>query len=173
MAAFVPARRALSWQLTDASGTPVVRERYWLTFQPGEIRVCTSCHGLNDKDQAGHTAPTNPPQALSQLLQFWKTTSGCSAKPGAPALASPADGKSFSVQSILLKWKAATCAAPYRVIVRQGSTTGPRVVRQGGLTALQFTTPTLAKGQTYFWRVRACNPFGCASSAFRSFIIAP
>ncbi|MCA9774735.1 MAG: hypothetical protein KC466_20110, partial [Myxococcales bacterium] len=38
VAAIVPARRAMSWQLTDAAGTPVVRERYWLTFQPGEIR---------------------------------------------------------------------------------------------------------------------------------------
>lgn len=41
---------ALSWQLTDPQGTPVARERYWVTFQPGEVRVCTSCHGINDKD---------------------------------------------------------------------------------------------------------------------------
>jgi Hydrazine synthase alpha subunit middle domain len=73
MAAFVPARRALTWQLTDSSGTGVVRERYWLTFQPGETRLCASCHGLNDRDQAGHTAPTNAPKSLGQLLAFWKT----------------------------------------------------------------------------------------------------
>ena len=72
VAAFVPARRALSWQLTDPQGTPVVRERYWVTFQPGEIRVCASCHGVNDKNQAGNPAPTNPPQALLELLQYWK-----------------------------------------------------------------------------------------------------
>ncbi len=72
MAAFVPTRRALTWQLTDGAGSGVVRERYWLTFQPGEIRVCGSCHGLSSLDQAGHTAPTNPPQALLQLLQSWK-----------------------------------------------------------------------------------------------------
>ncbi len=73
MAAFVPARRSLSWQLTDAAGTPVVRERMWVTFQPGEIRVCTSCHGLNETDQAGDPAPTNPPQALLALLQYWQS----------------------------------------------------------------------------------------------------
>lgn len=73
MAAFVPARRAMSWQLTDASGTPVVRERYWLTFQPGEIRTCASCHGLNAKDQAGSGVPTNKPEALRQLLRYYKT----------------------------------------------------------------------------------------------------
>ena len=71
-AAFVPARRARSWQLTDPQGTPVVRERYWVTFQPGEVRVCTSCHGINEKDQAGQTAPTNQPLALLELLQYWK-----------------------------------------------------------------------------------------------------
>jgi hypothetical protein len=74
MAAFVPAGRALTWQLTDGAGVGVVRERYWLTFQPGEIRVCTSCHGLSELDQAGHTAPVNPPQALQTLLEYWQFT---------------------------------------------------------------------------------------------------
>ncbi len=75
MAAFVPAQRAMTWQLTDTNGDGVVRERYWVTFQPGEIRVCTSCHGLNEYDQAGNTTPTNPPQALLELLQFWQFVS--------------------------------------------------------------------------------------------------
>jgi hypothetical protein len=72
-AAFVPANRALTWQMTDTSGTGVVRERYWLNFQPGEIRVCKSCHGLNQFDQAGNTTPENNPQALLQLLNRWKS----------------------------------------------------------------------------------------------------
>ena len=71
VAAFVPARRAVSWQLTDAAGTPVVRERYWITMQPGEVRVCGSCHGVNTKDQAQRAAPTNAPQAFRQLLAYW------------------------------------------------------------------------------------------------------
>jgi hypothetical protein len=74
MAAFVPARRAMSWQLTDGAGTGVVRERYWLTFQPGEVRVCAACHGLSELDQKGNTAPQNPPEALRQLLQIWKAS---------------------------------------------------------------------------------------------------
>ncbi|MSP14388.1 MAG: hypothetical protein EXR62_15730 [Chloroflexi bacterium] len=72
VAAFVPARRAMTWQTTDAAGTAVVRERYWLTFQPGEIRACASCHGVNTLDQAGHPPATNKPEALRQILQFWK-----------------------------------------------------------------------------------------------------
>ncbi len=73
MAALVPARRALSWQLTDTNNTGVVRERYWLTFQPGEIRTCTSCHGLNTTDQANQPVPTNTPSALVSLLNYWKS----------------------------------------------------------------------------------------------------
>jgi hypothetical protein len=70
MAAFVPARRAMTWQLTDQNGVPVVRERVWVTMQPGEIRVCAACHGINDKDQVGTTGvPTNTPQALIDLLK--------------------------------------------------------------------------------------------------------
>jgi Hydrazine synthase alpha subunit middle domain len=72
VAAFVPARRAMTWQLNSPSNVPVVRERYWITFQPGEIRVCTSCHGLNEKDQAGNGEPQNEPKALLELLQKWK-----------------------------------------------------------------------------------------------------
>lgn len=72
MAAFVPAGRALTWQTIDPSGAPVVRERYWLTFKKGEIRSCGSCHGVNTIDQAGNPPPTNPPQALVTLLNYWR-----------------------------------------------------------------------------------------------------
>jgi hypothetical protein len=75
MAAFVPARRAMTWQVINDQA-PVVRERYWLTFQPGEIRLCTSCHGLNTQDQAGAVAPVNKPEALRELLRFFKTNGG-------------------------------------------------------------------------------------------------
>jgi hypothetical protein len=72
VAALVPARRAVSWQLVDETGEPVVQERYWVTFQPGEVRVCASCHGANQKDQAGNPPPTNPPKALKRLLEHLK-----------------------------------------------------------------------------------------------------
>ncbi len=72
MAAIVPARRALSWQLTSPEGEGIVRERYWLTFQPGEIRTCVACHGLSSADQSNDPPPTNPPEALRELLQYLK-----------------------------------------------------------------------------------------------------
>jgi mono/diheme cytochrome c family protein len=73
MAMIVPAQRALTWQLTDPSGQPVTRERYWITFKAGEVRVCASCHGINDKDQKGQVGePQNMPSALVNLLNWWK-----------------------------------------------------------------------------------------------------
>jgi hypothetical protein len=74
MAAFVPARRALTWQLTDPSGVPVVRERNWVSFQAGEIRTCPVCHGVNTVDQAGRPVAANPPEALRKLMQDWAAT---------------------------------------------------------------------------------------------------
>ena len=71
IAAIVPARRALSWQSTGADGAAVVRERYWISAQPGEIRACDGCHGVNVASQAGEPPAYNNPQALLDLLLWW------------------------------------------------------------------------------------------------------
>lgn len=70
MAALVPARRAMSWQLTAPDHEPIVRERYWISFQPGEIRTCHSCHGVNQTNQVNQGPPENVPQALTELLDY-------------------------------------------------------------------------------------------------------
>lgn len=75
IAAFVPANRALSWQSTDPSGNAVVRERVWVSAQPGEIKTCAACHGINNKDQSGlEGLPGNQPEALRSLLKQWVNT---------------------------------------------------------------------------------------------------
>lgn len=71
IAVFVPARRALSWQLTGPDGEAVVRERYWLTVQPGEIRACDGCHGATPSNQAGQPIAQNMPLALRDLLTWF------------------------------------------------------------------------------------------------------
>ncbi len=71
VAALVPAQRALSWQSTAPNGTPVVRERFWITAQPGEIRVCDGCHGINQSNQAGGGVAQNSPLALREMLLHW------------------------------------------------------------------------------------------------------
>ncbi|MEM9406623.1 MAG: hypothetical protein AAGA81_11355 [Acidobacteriota bacterium] len=74
VAAFVPGERALAWQTTAPDGTPVVRERVWVTVQPGEIRTCDGCHGVNTASQSGADLSTQKPEALRTLLRHWLTT---------------------------------------------------------------------------------------------------
>ncbi len=62
----------MAWQSTDAAGTPVVHERYWINFQPGEIRICDGCHGVNETNQAGNNPSQNQALALGLLLRHWK-----------------------------------------------------------------------------------------------------
>jgi Hydrazine synthase alpha subunit middle domain len=76
VAVLVPSQRALTWQSTAPNGTPVVRERYWLTAQPGEIRTCDGCHGVNTNSQNNSAAATNSPIALRLLLARWKQQLG-------------------------------------------------------------------------------------------------
>ena len=73
VAALVPAGRAMTWELINDGGSSIVKERFWVSFQPGEVRVCASCHGVNDRDQNGRGEPTNTPQALTKLLSIWKS----------------------------------------------------------------------------------------------------
>jgi mono/diheme cytochrome c family protein len=88
-AAFVPANRALTWQTTDASGAAIVRERVWVTMQPGEIRTCAGCHGENTRNQAGQSAPVNKPEALRELLRYWKQNLAPSERNGSRARVRP------------------------------------------------------------------------------------
>jgi hypothetical protein len=63
----------VTWQLTGTNNESLVKERYWVTFRPGEIRTCANCHGINATDQVGQPPPSNPPQALRELLRYWRT----------------------------------------------------------------------------------------------------
>ncbi len=71
-ATFVPANRAVTWQFTGTTNESLVKERFWVTFRPGEVRTCANCHGINATDQVGRPSPTNAPLALRELLRFWK-----------------------------------------------------------------------------------------------------
>lgn len=72
VAVVLPAERAIAWQLLDTADRAIVRERVWLSFVPGEVRVCTSCHGESEFNQAGLLPPTNAPEALTNILTYIK-----------------------------------------------------------------------------------------------------
>lgn len=151
MAAFVPARRAMSWELTDPNDTGVVRERYWITFQPGEVRVCGSCHGANTKTQMNQDPPTNTPAALTALLQFWKTQ-----RAAVPAKPSNVSATATTGTSVQVSWSASPGATTYEV-ARASATSGYVIV---GTTASTSLNDTVASGQAYVYKVRAVGASG-------------
>ena len=90
VAALVPAQRALSWQMNKPDGTAALRERYWVTFAPGEMRSCTNCHSVNRTDVVlQQPPPTNPPQALRELARWYRDNF-------AAVLATSVSGASFT-----------------------------------------------------------------------------
>jgi hypothetical protein len=104
IAALVPAQRALTWQLTDQNGSGVVRERNWISFQSGEIRVCANCHGVNTLSQTGDPAPVNEPQALRDLLALWKQENGVpDATPTSTATLTPTPRPSVCSSGIVIE----------------------------------------------------------------------
>jgi hypothetical protein len=74
VALYVPTRRALSWQTVGPAPAyvPAVLERYWLTLQPGEIRTCDGCHGVNTLNQARQPPSQQVASAFVELLGRWK-----------------------------------------------------------------------------------------------------
>ncbi|HEV7764734.1 MAG TPA: hypothetical protein VGQ76_07025 [Thermoanaerobaculia bacterium] len=151
IAAFVPARRAMTWQLNDPNHVGVVRERYWLTFQPGEVRVCGSCHGINSKSQLNQNPPTNTPAALTALLQFWKGLQAV--VPSAPTDFTAA---AATTTTINLSWTASVGATPstqYEIARSSGG--GPFTTIQ--TIALTNFTDTVAAGNAYVYKVRAVD----------------
>src|SRR5207253_2030382 len=92
------------------------------------------------------------------------------AKPAQPILVKPADGKRARGPAVHLDWGDVLCAAKYKLKIKLGSPSGPLVQKAGGLTATAFTTKLLTKGQTYAWKVKACDaPYGCAASDWWTF----
>ena len=153
-AAFVPARRAMSWQLTDANHAGVVRERYWLTFQAGEVRVCGSCHGANTKTQLNQDPPANTPSALTALLQFWKA-----AQAAAPAAPTNFSASTASPTTIGLSWTAsigATASTQYEISRASASTPFTTI----HTTSSTGFIDTVAAGTAHVYKVRAVDPAG-------------
>lgn len=101
------------------------------------------------------TATNTPTLTLTPVSE-----TPCSGKPGKPTQVSPNTGSTLLVRSVPLAWNAATCGEKYKVIVKQGSMTGPRVFKKK-VDALQVVTKPLAKDNQYVWKVKACNSVGC------------
>jgi hypothetical protein len=151
VAAFVPARRAMSWQLADANHAGVVRERYWLTFQPGEVRVCASCHGINTKNQMGADPPVTTPSALTALLQFWKGQQAT--VPAAPANFT---ATASSLTNINLSWSASVGASGSTQYQIARSSAGSPFTTIATVASTNFSD-AVAAGTAHVYKVRAVD----------------
>lgn len=154
VAAFVPARRALTWQLLDPNHVGVLRERYWITLQPGEVRACGSCHGANFKTQMNEDPPTNTPAALVGLLQFWKSRQEALPSPPENVIAT-----ATSATSIQLSWAApddASGTTQYE-IARAGAGSPFTVIHTTPMTSF---TDAVTSENAYVYKVRATDIAG-------------
>jgi Hydrazine synthase alpha subunit middle domain len=151
VAVFVPARRAMTWQLAEANNAGVVRERYWLTFQPGEVRVCASCHGINTNNQLTQAPPVNTPSALTALLQFWKQKQAT-----LPSIPSNFSANATTPTIVHVSWNASPGATQYE-IARASATTPFTIVHT---TASTSYSDSVSANATYIYKVRAVDGTG-------------
>ncbi|MEI8133964.1 MAG: T9SS type A sorting domain-containing protein [bacterium] len=151
-AAIVPARRALTWALSDSNFSPVVRERYWITTQPGEIRVCASCHGTNDEALvSADPAPQNKPEALRSLLKYWKQSHA----PLSPELVSPPNSSANIPIETNLVWNSSPLSNRYRVFVSTLPDFATTFFTSDYISDTTLTLSGLIPPKTYYWKVLA------------------
>ncbi len=112
-------------------------------------------------------APTNTPTLTAT---FTPAPSLCVDKPDKALLLTPPKDKEISKKRVRLTWSGDSCTTDFRVIVRADAKNGPRIY-----SALQsetfFRTARLESGHTYYWRIKACNEYGCRPSAWWMFSV--
>ncbi|HZQ08329.1 MAG TPA: fibronectin type III domain-containing protein [Anaerolineae bacterium] len=115
-------------------------------------------------------AVTTNGKELSEPLQV-TAPNACSSAPAKPDLTAPANKATVNTRRANLQWQVVACAKSYKIEVREGNKSGALADQANDLKTTQFTTKRLKAGQTYVWRVQACNGKGCIPSAWRSFQI--
>lgn len=97
----------------------------------------------------------------------WQPT-GC-ATPSAPTLVTPGNGASGLTNTVTLDWSDVSGAAKYYIQVDTVSSFTGSLIVNDSASASTYACPTLANGETYYWRVmvRTCD-FSAWSSS-RSF----
>lgn len=94
----------------------------------------------------------------------------CSGKPNVPVLNMPQDKEKVKGPQIFMSFSAG-CADTFKVVVRQSSKQGAKIDQVRGLEYGNYLTAKLQTGQTYYWRVTACNGAGCAKGVWQSFTV--
>ncbi len=170
VASYVPASRAMTWHLTDIHGKSIVKERYWVTMQKGEIRVCASCHGSNENATLPtQLVPQNKPEALRTLLRHWRD-SVVNVAPTAPSLISPVNNAGNVQLLPSLHWSRSSAAVSYKLEVATDYSFTSIAYQNATVTDTTQIVPGLALSTHYFWRVSAQNSKGSATSPIYRFV---
>ncbi|MGA9363632.1 MAG: invasin domain 3-containing protein, partial [Bacteroidota bacterium] len=95
--------------------------------------------------------------------------------PGAPVLATPANGATGIATNPTLTWNASSGATSYRVQVSTSSAFTTTVVDQSNITTTTYAVSSLATNTTYYWHVNATNSGGTSaySTAWSFTTVAP
>lgn len=159
--------------------TPTYTPTNTPTYTPTDIPTSTPTYTPTDTPTDIPTdTPTDTPTDIPTDTPTYTPTPTeipppeCTDKPSVPPLLAPERGKSFAKQRVTLKWDSVECATQYRVIVRIDSKQGAKV-QKGAVQELQLKTRKLERDHTYFWRIKACNEYGCRASPWRTFSIRP
>jgi parallel beta-helix repeat protein len=123
-------------------------------------------YGSNAPPATATSIPTSTPAPTS-------TPPGnpCTSNPAKPAPFLPANHSTASTRKVLLDWNDVPCTVTYKIKVRLNAKNGVVVDKAKGLNVSQYTTKKLDRGHTYFWKVKACNSFGCTGAPMQSFIL--
>jgi hypothetical protein len=120
----------------------------------------------------------------SQFDRMWHNTKAAETAPfvpkppDAPVHHTPVDGSTVTTSTATLKWYGGPWAHKYDIYFGTSSTP-PLLVANAALgpstttsTYQKFTTPTLTKGQTYYWKIVSKTMAGLkASGTVRSFTV--
>ncbi len=142
------------------------------THTPTNTATATSTDSATDTPTPSVSAtatPTDP--GPSRTPTPTATGAACEGKPGKPVLVSPNNSSKLKVKKVKVAWNAVPCATEYKVIVRVGAPKGPKLVKKGGITKLQFKVKKLKPGTKYFWRIKAINAEGMTKSQLWKFKI--
>ncbi len=169
-AAYVPAGRAMTWHLTDNVGKSIVKERYWVSFQKGEVRVCASCHGSNESATLPtQMEPQNKPEAFRTLIKHWRD-SVVNVAPSAPILTFPPNNAGNVSQTPSMQWSVTAAASSYKLEISTNYSFTNIVYINNSVTDTAQTVMGLATATDYFWRVTAINSKGSSTSSIYRFV---
>lgn len=111
--------------------------------------------------------------SLDGYLKYAVAVPDCSQSPARPFLLAPPNGATRNNRRVTLDWSDSACATYYQVVVKKDAKDGKVVDRSDDLPDSQFQTQELARGKTFYWRVRACSDAaGCSKwTKYRHFTI--